>query len=417
MVDRIPMPAEGRYWREIERELQQRESEHAIDGPGFQDRYWPSYRNDVYLGAREAWSIFAYSNAFALPRLSGLSSLERELRGMIADLLHVPGTGAVTLTSGGTESNFLAMKAARAVGRERGIDRPNVVIPANAHPSFDKAGDELVVEVRRAPPTPDHRADPGRMSEAVDDSTIMISASAPCYPQGVVDPIADVAAFAESKDIWMHVDACVGGFLVPFLIELGEPLPEFRYDVPGVWSVSADLHKFGYALHGMSALTVRDESLQALHTFHLPEPGWRYRPYFRVGFAGSRPAGAIASAWSTLQLLGHDGYMAIADGIRRSARTLTAGVESIDGLSMMAPCEAGIAAISVDDGLDAETIAAGLSRRGWDPSTGVTPPSVHFMMDPHPEELTDRLVADLEEVTKLALDGHTFGRSETSYGD
>lgn len=417
MIDRMPMPAEGRYWREIERELQAREAEHGIDGPGFQDRYWPSYRNDVYLGAREAWSIFAYSNAFALPRLSGLARLERELRGMIADLLHVPDDGAVTLTSGGTESNFLAMKAAREIGRQRGIDRPNVVIPANAHPSFDKAGNELVVEVRRAAPTLDHRADPDMMRAAMDDATIMIVASAPCYPQGVVDPVKEIAAVAEDTDVWMHVDACVGGFLVPFLIELGEPLPEFRYDVQGVWSVSADLHKFGYALHGMSALTVKEERLQELHTYHLPEPGWRYRPYSRVGFAGSRPAGAIASAWSTLQILGHDGYLAIADAIRRSARELTSGVERIDGLAMMAPCEAGIAAIAVDDGLDAETIAAGLSERGWDPSTGVTPPSVHFMMDPHPDGLTDRLLSDLAEVTKLAADGQTFGRSETSYGD
>jgi glutamate/tyrosine decarboxylase-like PLP-dependent enzyme len=417
MQEREGLPANGRPWRAVERELQARELEQPAPRQGFGDRYWPTYRSDVYLGSREAWNIFAYANVWALPRLDGLARIERELRSMIGDVLHVPEAGAVTLTSGGTESNFLAMKAARALGRRRGIEHQNVVVPATAHPSFDKAGDELGVEVRRAPVTPEHRADPAAMAAAADAGTIMLVASAPCYPQGVVDPIAGVADVAAARDVWMHVDACVGGFLVPFLIELGEPLPEFRFDIAGVWSVSADLHKFGYTLHGMSTLTVRRGELQALHAYHLPEPGWRYRDYSRTGFTGSRPAGSIASAWATLQLLGRDGYLDIADGVRRSARAVRDGVEAIDGLWMLAPPEAGIVVIGTDPGLDPEAIAAGMAARGWDLSTGETPPTIHIMMDPHPEDLTDAFISDLREVTELTAEGQRFDRAVTSYGD
>lgn len=417
MSERVTLPEDGRYWRDVERELQDREAEHAEQRQGFADRYWPSYRSDVYLGALQAWARFGYANAFSLPRLPGLARLERELRAMVGDVLHVPEDGAVTLTSGGTESNFLVMKAARAAGRQRGVEVPNAVVPVTAHPSFDKAGVDLDVEVRRVPVTREHRADPDAMRSAIDDGTIVVVASAPCFPQGVVDPVAEVAQVAAERDIWMHVDACVGGFLVPFLIELGEPLPEFRFDVPGVWSVSADLHKFGYTLNGMSTLSVRDQSLQELHTYRQPAPGWPYRPYMRVGFTGSRPGGAIASAWATLQLLGHDGYLANADAIRKSARRLESGIADIAGLEMMAPCEAGILVILVADDLEADTIAAGMAGRGWDLSTGITPPTLHVLMDPHPDGLTERFLGDLAEITRLAAAGETFGSSVTSYGD
>jgi glutamate/tyrosine decarboxylase-like PLP-dependent enzyme len=417
MNERVRLPSEGRYWRDVERELQDREAEHAEVRPGFADRYWPSYRSDVYLGSLQAWARFGYANAFSLPRLPGLARLERELREMVADVMHVPEGGAVTLTSGGTESNFLMLKAALAVGRQRDVAEPNAVIPITAHPSFDKAGFDLGIDVRRIPVTREHRADPSAMGDAIDHGTIAVVASAPCFPQGVVDPVAQVAEIAADRGIWMHVDACVGGFLVPFLIELGEPLSEFRFDVPGVWSVSADLHKFGYTLNGMSSLSVRGQALQELHTYRHPEPGWNYRPYMRVGFTGSRPGGAIAAAWTTLQLLGHDGYLANADAIRKSARRIETCVADTPRLEMMAPLEAGIAAILVEDPLEPDSIAAGMSQRGWDLSTGMTPPTLHFLMDPHPEELTERFLADLGEVVELAAAGSTFGTSVTSYGD
>ena len=411
------LPGAGRPWSEIERELAAREAEHLAPRPGFMDRYWPAYRPDVYAGSRDAAARFAFSNVFSLPDLPGLARLERELRSMVADVVGLPEGGAVTLTGGGTESNFLALKAARRRGRDRGVGAPNAVVPFTAHPSFDKAGDELDVEVRRISVTDTHRADVQAMASAIDAQTVMLVGSAPCYPQGVVDPLRELASVAERSDTWFHIDACVGGFLVPFLVDLGEGLPDPRFAVSGAWSVAADVHKFGYALNGISTLSVRDASLQALHTFSLAEPGWPYRGYSRVGFAGSRPGATIAAAWTTMQMLGRDGYLANAEGIRRSASAISAAVEAIDGLEMMAPPEAGIAVIAVRPGLDPGAISAGLLERGWDIATGLTPPSLHILLDPHPEELRSTFLADLAAVTARVGTGDTARRRETSYGD
>lgn len=411
------LPATGRSWSDVERDLVAREGEHLPPRPGYMDRYWPAHRPDVYEGAREAGSRFAYSNVFSLPGLPGLARLERELREMVGDVVELPDAGGVTLTGGGTESNFLAVKGARARGRERGVTKPNVVVPITGHPSFDKAGDELGVEIRRVAVGNDHRAQPGAMAAVVDEATVMLVGSAPCYPQGVVDPINELSDVAADMDTWFHIDACVGGFLVPFLIDLGEPLPDPRFSASGAWSIAADLHKFGYALNGISSLSVRDTSLQALHTFTLQQPGWPYRPYTRVGFAGSRPGATIASAWTTMQMLGRDGYLANADGIRRSARAIDAAVAAIEGLHMAAPPEAGIAVIGLRPGLDPGAISAGLLERGWDVATGLTPPSLHILLDPHPPELTTSFLDDLAEVTCRVAAGDTVARHETSYGD
>jgi glutamate/tyrosine decarboxylase-like PLP-dependent enzyme len=395
----------------------EREAEHTERRAGFVGRYWPTYRDDVYAASRDAAARFAFSNVFSLPDLPGLARLERELREMVSEVMRVPDGGAVTLTSGGTESNFLAVKAARAKGREQGITEPNLVAPFTAHPSFDKAGDELGVAVRRVPVQPSHRADPRGMDAAVDGATIMIVGSAPSYPQGVVDPLDEIAEVAKTRDVWFHVDACVGGFLVPFLIELGEELADFRFDVSAAWSVSADLHKFGYALNGISSLGVRDKTLQELHTYNLPEPGWPFRSYTRVGFAGSRPGGAIASAWTTMQVLGREGYLENARAIRRSGRLIEERVRDIDGLRMMAPPEAGIAAIGVEEGVDPGAISAALLEKGWDIATGLWPPSLHILLDPHPDGLAEWFLADLAEVTATVLSGAASDSRDTTYGD
>jgi glutamate/tyrosine decarboxylase-like PLP-dependent enzyme len=229
--------------------------------------------------------------------------------------------------------------------------------------------------------------------------------------------VAEVARALGDRDVWLHVDACIGGFLVPFLKELGEPLPEFRFDVPGVSSISVDLHKFGYCLHGISSLSVRDVALQEAHTYHLPDRAWPYRPYARVGFAGSRPAGVIAAAWVTMQLLGHEGYLGIAEGIRRTARRLETGVGTIEGLAMPTPPEAGIAVIVTTDGTDVGLVSAALLERGWDIITALHPPALHFLLDPVAEDLVDAFCADLAEALDRVRRGEITEGREGQYGD
>jgi glutamate/tyrosine decarboxylase-like PLP-dependent enzyme len=381
------------------------------------DRYWPVYRSDVYLGARDALARFAYANAYSMPDLPGIARMDAEVRAAIGEVLHVPPGGAVTLTGGGTESNFLAVKGARTLARRRGVERPNLVGPETAHPSLEKAADELGLQMRRVPCADGYRADPRAIAEAVDADTAIVAVSAPGYSHGVVDQVAEVAEALEGRDVWLHVDACIGGFLVPFLKEIGEPLPEFRFDIPAVSSVSADLHKFGACLHGISALAVRHVSLQEAHTYHLPDRAWPYRPYARTGFAGSRPASVIAAAWVTMQILGREGYLRQADGIRRVARRLTAGIAAIDGLALSVPIEAGIAVVVTTDGTEVGLVSAALLAAGWDIITAQHPPALHFLLDPVEDELVDAFCADLEQALGRVRRGEVAARREGQYGD
>ncbi|MGL4174931.1 MAG: pyridoxal phosphate-dependent decarboxylase family protein, partial [Dermatophilaceae bacterium] len=297
------LPERGTPWRVLEQQLTSYQVDELPYERGLFERYWPAYPAESYLAARSAQAMFAHTNVFSVNALPSLARIDRELRAMVAEVLLVPPGGAVTLTGGGTESNFLAIKAARELGRQRGVRDPNIVIPMTAHPSLDKAADELGLRVRRTAVDDDFRASPSATRDALDDDTVLIAASAPSYPQGVVDPVEEIAAVAAERDIWMHVDACVGGFLLAFLRDVDPATPRFGLELDGVWSISADLHKFGLCLNGISTLCLRDD-LRQLHTFTLPEPGWHYRPYERIGFAGSRPGGTLAAAWATLRTLG-----------------------------------------------------------------------------------------------------------------
>jgi glutamate/tyrosine decarboxylase-like PLP-dependent enzyme len=411
------LPDRGRVWREIEQELAAAETEHAPHRQGMMDRYWPVYRSDAYLGARDALARFAYANAYSMPDLPGIARMEAGVRAAVGDVLHLPAGGAVTLTGGGTESNFLAVKGARTLARRRGVVRPNLVGPETAHPSIEKATDELGLEMRRVPCAPGFRADPGAIAAAVDDDTALVAVSAPGYTHGVVDPVSEVAEALDGRDVWLHVDACIGGFLVPFLRELGEPLPEFRFDVPSVSSVSVDLHKFGACLHGISALAVRATDLQEAHTYRLPDRAWPYRPYARVGFAGSRPAGVIAAAWVTLQILGRDGYRDLADGVRRAGRRLQDRVARIEGLAMSVPIEAGVAVVVATDGTDVGKVSAALLERGWDIITALHPPALHFLLDPVDDDLVDAFCDDLADALERVRRGEVTASREGQYGD
>lgn len=392
---RYQLPEQGQPWRTLEQKLVRvQQSDLDYEGGVF-ERYWPAYPSEVYLAARSAQSMFAYTNVFSLADVPSLARIDRELRAMVADILHLPEAGAVTLTGGGTESNFLAMKAARRRGWTRGVERPNVVVPVTAHPSFDKAGDELGMVVRRTPVDSSYRALAREIGSAIDADTVLVAGSAPSYPQGVVDPIADIGEVAADADVWMHVDACVGGFLLPFLRDLDPTVPRFAFDLEPVWSVSADLHKFGLCLNGISTFSVRSEHLTDLHTFTLGGEGWPYRGYRRVGFAGSRPGATLAAAWTTLQSLGREGYRDVARSIRDTSQAIADRASAIPGLRVPIAPEAGIVVLFPEEGVDVEQVSAALLARGWDISTALTPPTLHLLMSPGLEHLVDRLIDDL----------------------
>ena len=201
--------------------------------------------------AEEAYRRYSSENALNTDAFPSLRTLQSEVVAIVGGWLHAGDDGAGFMTSGGTESILMAVKAARERGRkERGITQPNVVLPTSAHAAFEKGCYYFGLESRRVPVCPDWRADVTAMEAAIDDNTVLLVGSAPQYPQGVIDPIPEIAALALARDVNCHVDACMGGFVLPFVEKLGRAVPPWDFRVDGVTSISADIHKLGYAPKG-----------------------------------------------------------------------------------------------------------------------------------------------------------------------
>ncbi|MBN8889541.1 MAG: aspartate aminotransferase family protein, partial [Rhodospirillales bacterium] len=303
-------PHTGRSRAEIEAALA---SMHAGDAD------WRGGRVPLYVfGAtaevaeigRDAFMAYFTENALGAKRaFTSLKRMEEAVVAMCLDLFHGPAGSVGNMTSGGTESIVMAVKACRDWSRARRGDpahRGNLVLPVTAHPAFDKAARLMDLEVRRVPVAADLRADPAAMAAAMDEDTILLVGSVPCFPYGVVDPLPALSELALSRGVWLHVDACVGGYFAPFARALGRPIPEFDFALPGVASLSADLHKFGFCPKPASTVFYRSAELQASQEFVFD--AWPSGRFATQTLVGTRPAGAVAAAWAVLRHLGRDGY-------------------------------------------------------------------------------------------------------------
>lgn len=314
------------------------------------------------------------------------------------------------LTSGGTENIFLALKSARDQARRRGhlCATPNIVVPASAHPAFDKAGQYLGLEVIRVPVAADLRADVQRMEAFVTRNTILIAASAPSFPYGMIDPVESLGRIALHHNLWPHVDACIGAFIAPFLSRQGYDLPAFDFGVPGVGSISADLHKYGFAPKGISAILYSDPERHSHQEFAFE--GWQRGRYVTPGFTGTRPASSIAAAWAVMQFLGFEGYADIARRVVTTRRAIEAGVRDL-GLDVVGRPELGILAYRAD-GLDMADLEARLEERGWHSGRLIQPAAIHLMITPAQEPVVDEYLADVAWALAAAGSAPPSGRRE-----
>jgi sphinganine-1-phosphate aldolase len=373
-------PTRGTPWPELRSELVAMQAEDTPWTRGLFGLWWPNPSPEVFQVQKEAAALFAYASQLYAPWVPSLARIERDVEAMVLDLLRAPPGAACTLSSGGTESNFLAVMTARNWARaERPeVTAPEIVMPYTAHPTLNKAAGFLGVKVIRVPVTADYRADVGAMREAIGPNTVMLVGSAPPYSHGRIDPVAGIAELASRHGLWMHVDACVGGILAPFFRRLGRTLPEFDFSVPGVTSMSADLRKFGYTLLGASTFSLRDATLRRHQQFDFHD--WPYGPYRSVTFAGSRPSSPVAAAWAVLRLLGEEGYLEIARSILRTTELVIEGVRGIEGLAVLFEPEMGVLNV-VSDEVDVITVADELTARGWPTARFLEPPALHFLMD------------------------------------
>lgn len=379
---RTALPKKGVHYKELERELMAARADDLPWRRGTFYTYWPDPGDNTALVAKEAMALLGHQRVISRKGNPSALKLERDVQDMVLEILAAPDHAATTLTAGGTESNFLAVLAARDWARETrpAITRPNIVVPRAAHPSFDKAGHALDVEVLRVAEEADFRADLKAVAAAIDDRTIMMVGSAPSFPFGRIDPIAELATLAARHGLWFHVDACVGGFLVPFLRKGGYQGQAVDFSVPGVRSIAADLHKYGLTPTGLSTLSLRSEDDLRYHRFVFND--WPSGEYATPSLAGSRNAAVIAAAWAVMRNLGEAGYIAKAEAVVRQTDALVEGISRIPGLRLLTEPEAGILVYTSDE-LDIVALADGMTERGF-PSRWLTrPQAIHLMISPN----------------------------------
>ena len=320
--------------------------------------------------AQDAFNLFFNENALGKNRaFPSLKRMEEEIVAMALDLFNAPPSAAGFVSTGGSESIIQAVQTARDFARAKRSDphhRGNIVMALSGHPAFDKAARLMDLEVRRIETGPDYRADVAAMTAALDDDTIMMVGSAPCFPYGVFDDIEALGAVATERELWLHVDACVGGYLAPFAEAAGVDIPAFDLSVPGVASLSADLHKFGWAPKPISTVFYANEAYARCHGFDFD--GWPNGRFQTNTIVGTRAGGAIAGAWALFQHLGREGYGEIARQLLEGVARYREGVEAIDGLSVVGKPQLSIVAVEArDPAVDIFAVAEAMQERGWVP--------------------------------------------------
>ncbi|MCH8133504.1 MAG: aspartate aminotransferase family protein [Myxococcales bacterium] len=348
---------------------------------------------------KQANDLYLYENALNPFRFPSLREMEIDVVEMTAGLLHAGDDAGGAMTSGGTESILLAVLSARERAKaERGVDRPNMVVPFSAHPAFAKAAKVLGLELRQVPLNADHRASVSEAEARIDDQTALVVGSAPNYPFGTVDPIPELSALAAARSISFHTDACLGGFLLPFYERLAEPVPPFDFRVPGVTTLSADVHKYGYCTKGASVILHRDaEHLKKYQLFFFDQ--WPGGIYASFAMAGARPAAPIAAAWAILNHLGEDGYVAQATRIRDTTQQLRAGIEAIPGLRVWGEPVMSVFSFGSDTH-DIMAVGDVMDEKGWHLDRQHGPDALHLMISPEHDRVADEFLADLREAVE-----------------
>ncbi len=329
-----------------------------------------------------------------------LKKFETEVISMAVDLFGGDNRCCGSMTSGGTESLLMAIKTYRDWAREKypHIKEPEMVVPSSAHPSFDKAADYFGVKIVKVPVDKEtHRADVKAMEKAMTENTILIVGSACDFPRGVVDPITELASIAKDRGIGMHVDACLGGFMLPFVKKLGNNVPDFDFSVPGVTSISADVHKYGYGAKGASTIMYRKERVWK-HQFSV-YTDWSGGIYISPTMRGTRPGGPIAAAWASMKVLGNDGYLQLAKIVMKATKELIDGINQIPELYIIGDPVMSVFCFT-SDAVDIYNLGDLMDKKGWHLDRIQFPNALHMMVNPHHATIVDTFLKDLKEAVK-----------------
>lgn len=396
MSDAVKIPAQGRDAQAVLDDLRALKDQDVRwhDGRVFCLVYHAGDEISDFL--KEAYTTFFSENALNPSAFPSLRRLEVDAVEMVARLLGSKGDVAGNMTTGGTESILMAMKTAREWGKARDAKNttPEVIVPTTAHPAFEKAAHYFGMRTVHVPVGPDHRADVKATQRAITKRTVMIVGSAPAYPQGVMDPIEGLAALARQHKLLCHVDACVGGMMLPFVRAAGYPVPPFDFSVPGVTSMSVDLHKYGYAAKPASVVLYCNPELRRHQYFAYTD--WPGGIYASPTMTGSRAGGAIAAAWAILNHLGQDGYTRLAGEVMQTTKKLQAGVRAIEGLEVQGDPVMSVMAIGSRT-MNIYEVGDQMTARGWHMDRQQNPAGLHLTINHAHVASADQFLRDLAE--------------------
>jgi glutamate/tyrosine decarboxylase-like PLP-dependent enzyme len=346
----------------------------------------------------DAYALFMATNGLGAGSMfPSLARLESDVIGATAELLGEPAAVG-NITSGGTESILMGIRAAyeRVRSERPGLRAPEIVLPESAHPAFQKAAQIFGLTSVRTPLDREYRADMKALRAAVNERTVAVVGSAPNYPFGTIDPIEEMAAVARERRIHFHVDACVGAFALPFIRRLGQPVPPYDFTVPGVSTISADIHKYGYGARGTSVIMYRDEEVRRFARFTLDD--WSGGPYRTATLAGSRPGAIVASAWAALNYFGEEGYLKLTREMLDVVHAIRDGIAQA-GFRVMGQPAMYVLAFTADDGRDMMAVGDAMAQRGWLLGRQPThPPSLHLVLTPVHRGVVQAFLLDLKTV-------------------
>ncbi len=393
------LPKTGRDREEILDEMEKlnaREQEKWRDGfvsgaVYHGDASYIDFLNRVY-------ALNSQSNPLHADVFPSTTKFEAEIVSMTAQLFGANSSNDIcgTVSSGGTESILLAMKTYRDWARDKkGITAPEIIAPVSAHAAFDKAAQYFNIKLISIPVRDDMRADVEATRRALSKNTIALIGSAPCFPHGVIDHIQELSELAREHGIGFHTDACLGGFILPFAEKLGYPVPPYDFRLPGVTSMSADTHKYGYAAKGTSVVLYRGRALR--HYQYYTATDWSGGLYFSPTFAGSRPGALSAAAWAAMLSIGEEGYLDATRRILETAEKIQAGIRAIPALKILGAPLWVIAFTSFE--VNIYQVMEQMTKRGWSLNGLHKPSAVHIALTLRHTlpGVAERFISDLQE--------------------
>ena len=389
------LPPQGRSTADVLQELKS----YGANDPNFKDaRLWSLvyYLDEEYtdfLG--HAYREYSSANGLNPTAFKSLKRFETEIIAGVAEMFHGTPEVCGVVTSGGTESCLLAVKTYRDLARARGIIKPEMVLPVSAHVAWFKAAEYFCVKVHLLPLDKSLRADVKKLPRLLNRNTVMILGSAPDYPHGNIDPIEELGAIAHKRRIPLHVDACVGGFILPFMELNGRQIPLWDYRVPGVTSISADVHKYGFASKGASTITYRNLDLLKHQMFVYQD--WPGGVFASPGLLGTRPGGAYAAAWAAMQHFGTSGYCDLARKTTEAFDRMRAAIDAIPELYVMGePSGPLLAYGSRDPDVNIFAVGDQMDLKGWNINRLQHPDGLHAMITAGHLAAVDEYLVDLK---------------------